>query len=150
VAISVIYDTLQTPGLAELMAEAVRPFASTTASNDLMQIAIIHGLLHAQVRGMARLGPEQQLQYLVYSIGMARSAEPEACRRMIEGKMGAQEAAAVSRRFASRMPLDQYESFLRLHLDALRADVHKTSHPRVFSSEELALSQQALAKTIRN
>lgn len=149
IAQTVIRETMMMPGLPELLAASMQPFAREGMTAELAQIAAIHGIMQGQVKGLARMSPQRQLEFVNHTIQMSRSIDADACKRLVLGQVGAQEQAAMSRRYGATLPLDQFEAFLRLHLDALRAEVAGVPLPRSVTQEQMALAQDAFHERLR-
>jgi hypothetical protein len=143
----------ESPAFADRLHERIaHAVADDSGVGEVREKAAALGAL-LSVRGVARLGTEDQARFMAKSLAFLRHLDATACHAALSGTLNPDRASQLEMAFNASRSDAEYEADLALHGRALRAELQTSApRPKLAPTEEMAAEtamQRAFAELRR-
>lgn len=130
--------------LAKFLHSHYAPSQSDSKAIPIDASLVQLGSTFAKLQGFKRLEPARQAEVLSTMIDMLKAVGPIDCRRIMLGDISAQEVLRLESDYVIGLSAERFERLIRLHEDAVLAELSQTPPARVITDEQTKSGQQAL------
>ncbi len=100
------------------------------------------------LKGLTRLGPDDQSRYVRHAIALHRSVDVATCRAMIDSKLSARRMQETELRFTAARSDAEFEEGLAMSRRAMRAELQNSPAAPVLTWQQIDAAQAAWGRSI--
>lgn len=147
VARRVVRSNLTDENLSAYIGKVIAPLIATNPSMEDVITAAMEGVVSLQLKGLARLSPELQANFITHSLGTMANMEPADCKAAALGQMNSVQAARLERRYIAGLPLGKFEAITNLYQEAAKAQLRGFPDARQLNDSQARLAQSVFEKS---
>lgn len=139
---------VQHPTLPEFLAKLLHPQHVTSQSLSVDAVFVQQGMVLAKLQGFKRLQPAGQAEVVGTMADMLKSVRPADCHRLMLGDISMEAATRLELDHVLGLSTPRFERLIRLHEDAVLAELSQGLPARVITPEQARSRQQALETAV--
>lgn len=110
--------------LPAFLAKSAGPVLTSPPNTPQLVAHAIQTTQELRLRGLHRIPPTRQAEFVRFVQGITGSIPPSACRKMFDGTLDAVASSNAERAYMLAMPLNQFQSLVALYEEAFVAELN--------------------------
>lgn len=147
---STMLSIVERPKFANHLVQFLKAAGATgKLSGDDIKEATFQTTLALQQAGLQRISPEYSVRLLRHTLAMMNALSDSACTKLLDRNTSPQDKSQVSITYLKSIPVAQLIDYMEMVEQAALAELNGTPAPRVISSENARLAQQAFETQLK-
>lgn len=134
--------------LSAFLAKSADPVLTAPPNTPQLQAHAIQTTQELRLKGLRRIPPARQAEFVRFIQGMSRSLPPSACRQMFDGTLDTVASSNAERAYMLSMPLNRFLSLVELYEEAVVAELNAWHAVPVLTATQQAQTEKAYSAAI--
>lgn len=141
-----VRDVMAHEAMQAYVVNVLRPLVTDATTREMVTATMAEAMSALQVKGMRRLGTDQQAAFVRFTYDWAGWAPPKVCKAAFTGQLNTMQSMVLERRYAMTLPSQKFESYIALYKAATMAELDDYPSPRTVNSVQMKAAERAFTQ----